>query len=76
MTHWSVTKVGGIVYDSELVKTVIEGVPTLDDAAKDRLINLLDRNRKAITVQGILEYASDNGVNLYRIPYFQLLEEF
>jgi hypothetical protein len=55
---------------------VIEGVPTLDDAAKDRLINLLDRNRKAITVQGILEYASDNGVNLYRIPYFQLLEEF
>jgi 2-oxoglutarate/2-oxoacid ferredoxin oxidoreductase subunit alpha len=67
---------GGIVYDSELVDTKIEEVPTLDDSAKDRLINLLDKNQKAITVHGILEYASDNGVNLYGIPYFQLLEEF
>jgi 2-oxoglutarate ferredoxin oxidoreductase subunit alpha len=71
-----VTKGGGIVYDSELVDTKIEEVPTLDDSAKDRLINLLDKNQKAITVHGILEYASDNGVNLYGIPYFQLLEEF
>jgi 2-oxoglutarate/2-oxoacid ferredoxin oxidoreductase subunit alpha len=71
-----VTKGGGIVYDSELVDTKIEEVPTLDDSAKDRLVNLLDKNQKAITVQGILEYASDNGVNLYGIPYFQLLEEF
>lgn len=47
-----VTKVGGIVYDSELIETMIEEVPTLDDAAKDRLINLLDRNRKAITSSG------------------------
>jgi 2-oxoglutarate ferredoxin oxidoreductase subunit alpha len=65
-----VTKGGGIVYDSELVDTKIEEVPTLDDSAKDRLVNLLDKNQKAITVQGILEYASDNGVNLYGIPYF------
>jgi 2-oxoglutarate/2-oxoacid ferredoxin oxidoreductase subunit alpha len=71
-----VAKGGGIVYDSELGDTKVEEVPTLDDTAKDRLTSLLEKNQKAITVQRILEYASDNGANLYRIPYFQLLEEF
>lgn len=71
-----VTKDGGIIYDSELVGKNIEEVPTLDDAFRDRLVNLLEKNGKSLTVQGILDYASDNGANLFRIPYFQLLEEF
>src|SRR5918994_4770672 len=67
---------GGIIYDSELVEKKIEEVPTLDDAFRDRLINLLEKNGISLTVQGILDYASGNGANLFRIPYFQLLEEF
>jgi 2-oxoglutarate/2-oxoacid ferredoxin oxidoreductase subunit alpha len=70
------TRDGGIIYDSELVGKKIEEVPSLDDAFKDRLVSLLEKNEKSLTVQGILDYASENGVNLFRIPYFQLLEEF
>jgi 2-oxoglutarate/2-oxoacid ferredoxin oxidoreductase subunit alpha len=72
----AVTKDGGIIYDSELVGKNIEEVPTLDDAFRDRLYNLLEKNGKSLTVQGILDYASENGANLFQIPYFQLLEEF
>ena len=72
----AVTKDGGIIYDSELVGKNIEEVPTLDDAFRDRLINLLEKDGKSLTVQGILDYASENGARLFRIPYFQLLEEF
>ena len=72
----SVVKGGGIVYDSELTDVKIGEVATLDDAFRDRLIGLLEKEGKPLTVQGILNYASDRGVNLFSIPYFQLLEEF
>jgi 2-oxoglutarate/2-oxoacid ferredoxin oxidoreductase subunit alpha len=72
----AVTKDGGIIYDSELVDKKIEEVPTLDDAFRDRLVSLLESNGKPLTVQGILDYASGNRANLFRIPYFELLEEF
>jgi 2-oxoglutarate ferredoxin oxidoreductase subunit alpha len=72
----SVVKGGGIVYDSELVDVKIGEVPTLDDAFRDRLVGLLEGEGKPLTVQGILDYASDNDVSLFSIPYFQLLEEF
>lgn len=62
----AVTKDGGIIYDSELVGKNIGEVPTLDDAFRDRLINLLERKGKSLTVQGILNYASENGA----IPQF------
>jgi 2-oxoglutarate ferredoxin oxidoreductase subunit alpha len=72
----SVVKGGGIVYDSELTDVKIAEVPTLDDAFRDRLVDLLQKEGKPLTVKGILDYASDRGVCLFSIPYFQLLEEF
>ena len=72
----SVVKGGGIVYDSELVDVKIGEVPTLDDAFRDRLVGLLEEEGRPPTVQGILDYASDRGISLFSIPYFQLLEEF
>jgi 2-oxoglutarate/2-oxoacid ferredoxin oxidoreductase subunit alpha len=72
----SVVKGGGIVYDTELTDVKIGEVATLDDAFRDRLVGLLEKEGKPLTVQGILNYASDRGVNLFSIPYFQLLEEF
>lgn len=71
-----VTKGGGIIYDSDLAEKEVKDVPTLDDAFRDRLISLLEKHGKPLTVQGILDYASEDGANLFRIPYFQLLEEF
>ena len=72
----SVVAGGGIVYDSELVDVKIGEVPSLDDAFRDRLVALLEKRGRPLTVQGILDYASDKGVSLFGIPYFQLLEEF
>jgi 2-oxoglutarate ferredoxin oxidoreductase subunit alpha len=72
----AVTKDGGILYDSELAAKNIGEVPMLDDAFRVRLVNLLEKNGKSLTVQGVLDYASENGARLFRIPYFQLLEEF
>jgi 2-oxoglutarate ferredoxin oxidoreductase subunit alpha len=72
----AVTKDGGIIYDSDLADKEVKDVPTLDDAFRDRLISLLEKHGKPLTVQGILDYASEDGANLFRIPYFQLLEEF
>jgi 2-oxoglutarate ferredoxin oxidoreductase subunit alpha len=72
----AVTKDGGILYDSELAAKNIGEVPTLDDAFRVRLVNLLEKNGKSLTAQGVLDYASENGARLFRIPYFQLLEEF
>ena len=48
----------------------------MDDAFRDRLVALLEKRGRPLTVQGILDYASDKGVSLFGIPYFQLLEEF
>jgi 2-oxoglutarate ferredoxin oxidoreductase subunit alpha len=72
----SVVAGGGIVYDSELVDVKIGEVPSLDDAFRERLAALLEKRGRPLTVQGILDYASDKGVSLFGIPYFQLLEEF
>jgi 2-oxoglutarate ferredoxin oxidoreductase subunit alpha len=72
----SVVRGGGIVYDSEVIDVKIGEVSTLDDAFRDRLVGFLEKEGRPLTVQGVLDYASDRGVSLFSIPYFQLLEEF
>lgn len=71
-----VTKGGGIIYDQDLVNTTIQEVPTIDDQALKKITNMLEKANKSLTVQGMLDYAKDNGAILYNVPYFQLLREF
>ena len=71
-----VTKGGGIIYDQDLVNTTIQEVPTIDDQALKKITNMLKEANKSLTVQGMLDYAKDNGAILYNVPYFQLLREF
>ena len=66
-----VTKGGAIIYDSDLVNTTIQEVPTIDDHASVRITSMLEEANKPLTVQGMLDYAKDNGTILYKIPYFQ-----
>ena len=72
----SVVNGGGIIYDPEFINVKIVEVPTLDGAFVDRLVGFLEGEGRPLTVQGILDLASDRGVSLFSIPYFQLLEEF
>jgi 2-oxoglutarate ferredoxin oxidoreductase subunit alpha len=71
-----VSKGGVIIYDSDSANTTIQEVRTIDEEASKRIIDLLEKNNKPLTVQGMLAYAKDNGVELYKIPYFELLKEY
>jgi 2-oxoglutarate ferredoxin oxidoreductase subunit alpha len=71
-----VSKGGVIIYDSDSANTTIQEVRTIDEGASKRIIDLLEKNSKPLTVLGMLEYAKDNGVELYKIPYFDLLKEY
>ncbi len=71
-----VSKGGIIIYDSDSVNTTVQEVRSIDEQASKRIIELLEKNGKPLTVQGMLTYAKDNGVELCKIPYFELLKEF
>src|ERR687895_1176803 len=71
-----VTDGGAIIYDSELVNTNIQDVPTIDEIASERISTLLEKVGKPLTIQGMLDYAKDNGAQLYKIPYLKVLKEF
>src|ERR671919_1735585 len=71
-----VTDGGAIIYDSELVNTAIHDVPTIDETASERISGILEKAGKPLTIQGMLDYAKDNGALLYKIPYFKILKEY
>ena len=71
-----VSKGGVIIYDSDSANTGIQEVRTIDEEASKRIIDLLENNNKPLTVQGMLAYAKANGVELYKVPYFELLKEY
>src|SRR5919106_2262468 len=71
-----VTDGGAIIYDSELVNTAIHDVPTIDETASQRISRILEKAGKPLTIQGMLDYAKDNGALLYKMPYLKLLKEF
>jgi len=71
-----VSKGGVIIYDSDSANTDIQEVRTIDEEASKRIIDLLENNNKPLTVQGMLAYAKANGVELYKVPYFELLKEY
>src|ERR687893_494373 len=71
-----VTKGGAIIYDSGLIKTNINEVPTIDKYAAERIAKMLEKSGKDFTIQGMLNYAQDRGVFLYGISYFSLVKEF
>jgi 2-oxoglutarate/2-oxoacid ferredoxin oxidoreductase subunit alpha len=71
-----VTKNGAIIYDSTLTQTTVQEVHSIDYHASERIAKMLQAHSKPVTVQGILDYAKDNGAILYKIPYFSLLKQF
>src|SRR5919106_749587 len=71
-----VTDGGAIIYDSELVNTAIHDVPTIDETASERISRILEKAGKPLTIQGMLDYAKDNGALLYKMPYLKVLKEF
>jgi 2-oxoglutarate ferredoxin oxidoreductase subunit alpha len=71
-----VTEGGAILYDSDILETRIDEVPTIDDHAAARMKKTLEKAGLEASVKGALEYAKRHKVALYPMPYFHLLEEF
>ncbi|WP_415282740.1 2-oxoacid:ferredoxin oxidoreductase subunit alpha [Candidatus Nitrososphaera sp. FF02] len=71
-----VTKGGAILYDSDILETKIDEVPTVDDYAAKRMKKTLEKAGLEPSVKGALEHAKRRGVLVYPMPYFHLLEEF
>jgi 2-oxoglutarate ferredoxin oxidoreductase subunit alpha len=67
---------GAIIYDSDIIKTSLDEVPTVDDPAAARIKKTLQKADLGFTVQDALEHAKRRGVILFPMPFFQLLQEF
>jgi 2-oxoglutarate ferredoxin oxidoreductase subunit alpha len=67
---------GAIIYDSDIIKTSLDEVPTVDDPAAARIKKLLQKTGLGFTVQDALEYAKRRGAILFPMPFFQILQEF
>ena len=71
-----VTASGAIIYDSGIVNTLLDEVPTVDGPAADRIKKVLQKEGLGFTVQDALEHAKRRGAILFPMPFFQLLQEF
>jgi 2-oxoglutarate ferredoxin oxidoreductase subunit alpha len=71
-----VTAGGGIVYDSDIIKTSLDEVPTIDDPAAARIKSVLQKAGLGFTLEDALQYAKTRGAILFPVPFFQLLQEF
>jgi len=68
-----VSSEGAIVYDSELVQIKTDEVSTLDEPFKSRLTNLLSSKNKEHTIQGMINFCKDRGVQLYPVSFKGIL---
>lgn len=64
---------GGIIYDSDMEKTTIDQVHTLDNYFKERLQKHLELKNKPFTIAGVLELAKEKGIKLYPVSFKSLL---
>jgi 2-oxoglutarate ferredoxin oxidoreductase subunit alpha len=65
---------GVIIYDSSLVETVLEEVPTIDLEAYKRISKLLKDSGLSLNLSGMLDLAKSNGCIVYGLPYFDMIE--
>ena len=64
---------GAIIYESDLVQTKVDEVPTLDEPFKSRLKNHLSSKNKEFSVQGMLDISKENGAQLYPVSFKTIL---
>jgi 2-oxoglutarate/2-oxoacid ferredoxin oxidoreductase subunit alpha len=71
-----VTASSAIIYDSDIVNTLLDEVPSLDESASGRIKKVLQKADLGFTVQDALLHAKRRGAILFPTPFFQLLKEF
>ncbi|MDC0194431.1 2-oxoacid:acceptor oxidoreductase subunit alpha [Candidatus Nitrosopelagicus sp.] len=66
---------GIVIYDSTLENMRVSDVITFENDFKNRLENLLKSKNKEVTVKGMLDLASENGVKVHSVSFRSLLTE-
>ena len=64
-----IVKDGAIIYDSSIVNTTIDEIPTLENGYRERLSEFFNSKGKEPNVSSVLDLAKENGVKLYPISF-------
>ena len=70
-----VLKNGVIIYDSDIEKSKVKDVFTLENDFKRRLLEFLESKNKQDSVKDMLELASENGVKLFPVSFRAILSD-
>jgi len=68
-----ISKDGAIIYDSSIVKTTVDEIPTLEAIHKVRLLKFFNSKNMEPNVSSILDLAKKNGVKVYPISFRDIL---
>ncbi|HET9806262.1 MAG TPA: 2-oxoacid:ferredoxin oxidoreductase subunit alpha [Nitrososphaeraceae archaeon] len=68
---------GIIIFNSELIETSINEIPTLDEDAQNKIIEYFNYNgSEPFTIKKLVENIQQNSIKCYGIPYYQVLKNF
>ena len=70
-----VLKNGVIIYDSDIEKSKVTDIFTLENDFKQRLLEFLESKNKQDSVKDMLELASENGVKLFPVSFRAILAD-
>ena len=68
-----ISKDGAIIYDSSIVNTTVDEIPTLEAIHKARLLKFFNSKNMEPNVSSILDLAKKNGVKVYPISFRDVL---
>jgi len=68
-----ISKDGAIIYDSSIVNTTVDEIPTLEAIHKVRLLKFFNSKNMEPNVSSILDLAKKNGVKVYPISFRDIL---
>ena len=66
-------KGGAIIYDSSVIDTTIDEIPTLEAGYKKRLLEFFKSKNMAPNVSSIIDLAKKNGVKVYPVSFRDVL---
>ena len=67
---------GGIIVDSrDLTVNALNGIPTFSEEYKDQIRTFIKENSVGETVSDFLDYAKKKNIQVYPVPYMDLLEQ-
>ncbi len=75
-THFTeVVRDGAVIFDPSIVHTKVNDIVSMEDELKERVELFLENNGLPKTIEGVVNYLSARGVQLYQLPYGLLLQE-